>query len=334
MKPSTPEQYLAALFRDAGLVELRHNPRPNIWTSTWHDNPDSLLEAAIAKSNLGNLYTSLNAPKLRALSNTSPVKNDDIMRIIRIPFDFDPVRPTGIAATPDEIKSAYERRVGATEYLQGVGWPLPLVAKSGNGHHLQYRTALPANDETADQLKVIYLGLAGLFDDDVVKFDQCVRNPGRIFRLYGSINRKGGEERETAVWMPPRYQQVTRKQVEQLANYFTKQLQPKQVARSAQVASKAFSGQGDYNSLDIVSWFAAHGLYQHHIEGNKHAVICPWESEHTESSPNDTLIYEDADGWGGFFCHHSHCHGRDLRDVMSLLGDADDFCARKFGGAS
>jgi hypothetical protein len=334
MKPSTIDQYAQSLVNDNGMIELREQgPEQKVWRSSWHDSAQNLQEAASAKSG-HNLYTSLNAPKLRSLSSTDPVRNSDILRITRIPFDFDPVRPIGKAATPEEIQAAYERRVGAAQYLQGVGWPLPLVAKSGNGHHLQYRTALPANDQTAAMMKIIYRGMADLFDDDVVKFDQVVRNPGRIFRLYGFPNYKGGEERDTAVWMPPRFQQVSHKQVEHLAHYFAQQLQPKQAVRSSQSTAKRLTGRGDYNTLDIVSWFASHGLYEHHVEDNIHAVVCPWEHEHSESNPNDTLIFEDPDGWGGFYCHHSHCQGRNLRDVMEMLGDADTFCSTSFGGAA
>ena len=82
----------------------------------------------------------------------------------------------------------------------------------------------------------------------------------------------------------------------------------------------------------MVRWFQAHGLYRRHLEDNKHAVICPWRSEHSTSSKGgtDTIIFEGKDGgWPGFYCHHAHCEGRELKSVMSLWGDQDQFCVQQ-----
>jgi len=93
------------------------------------------------------------------------------------------------------------------------------------------------------------------------------------------------------------------------------------------------AGKGDYSSLDIVSWFQSQGLYLNHLEDNKHAVICPWQHEHTVRSQDnggDTIIFEADGGWPGFYCHHHHCEDRRIKDVMILLGDADEFCHSKW----
>ena len=112
--------------------------------------------------------------------------------------------------------------------LHRLGWPLPLHAKSGNGYHAVYRCRLPNNPETREMLGNIYRGLHLEFGDDVVGFDRSVRNPGRIFRLYGSINRKGPStpdrpHRKSTVWIPPRWQQVKPKQIADLAEHYARQ---------------------------------------------------------------------------------------------------------------
>ena len=91
-------------------------------------------------------------------------------------------------------------------------------------------------------------------------------------------------------------------------------------------------GAGDFATLDVAAWFAAHGALKRGLGGGKHAVTCPWSSEHsTPDQPHgtDTVVWQAEDGrWPRFFCSHAHCEGRCIRDVMRLWGDADAFCAR------
>lgn len=101
--------------------------------------------------------------------------------------------------------------------------------------------------------------------------------------------------------------------------------------------SEAGLGSGNYATLDVVAWFTAHDCYGGRLNGERHAVRCPWESEHTEQKPagerdTDTIVWE-ADGrrlWPQFCCLHSHCDRRNVRDVMALWGDADRFCSDEF----
>jgi hypothetical protein len=91
-------------------------------------------------------------------------------------------------------------------------------------------------------------------------------------------------------------------------------------------------GEGDYRTLDVVGWFDAHDAYRRHISGDKYAVACPWEADHSnESGPFDTsTVVWEARGalWPSFHCSHAHCEGRNVRDVLALWGDADRFCRR------
>lgn len=339
---NTTEDYLDWAFRDAGIVELRHHDGQR-WVTGWFDNPEALLQEARRRAKVGNLYISLNAPKPRIVGNGmtgKPVRDADIGWIVRLPFDFDPTRPTGNCATDEELATACERRDRFVEAMVGLGWPMPLRAKSGNGYHALYRTRLPVNNETRQMLKTIYYGLYTDFDTPEVSFDRSVRNAGRIFRLYGSVNRKGPNtqdrpHRQSTVWIPRDWQQITQKQLESLANAYEKRTLSRAERRSTKTQYHP-KGIGDYTSLDVVSWFQSHGLYLRHIEDNKHAVICPWKDAHTTESPphgGDSIIYESGDGWPGFYCHHSHCEGRRIQDVIALLGDADQFCTQTWRAA-
>ena len=320
--------YIDQLIADAGVVELRHFNQGRI-NSALFDDADKLRQAISA---VGNCFTTLNSLDRSASSSfgAKASRDDQVIKIVKIPFDFDPVRPPGVPSTREELDKAKEKANECARYLRMMGWPDPLMAMSGNGWHLQYRTILPATSQTKAMFKVIYQGLKKMFSDDLVEFDATVRNPSRILRLYGTTNSKGiatdQRPHRKAFHLPiDEWHQVRPRQVEQLARRLDK---PKQMVQQRELTP--ITGAGDYSSLDAVRWFSAHGLYEHHLEDNIHAVACPWEHEHSGSSPNDTIIYETDGGWPGFYCHHAHCEGRRIRDVIALLGDADQFCTRRF----
>ena len=73
--------------------------------------------------------------------------------------------------------------------LREEGWPDPIVGDSGNGGHLLYRVELPVHDDGL--IRRCFQALALRFDDDTVKIDQSVFNPARIWKLYGTVSRKG-----------------------------------------------------------------------------------------------------------------------------------------------
>ena len=335
MKTSTSE-YILHHLREAGSVELRHKDSSGSWHTGWFNQVEAFLAEARWLSVKGDLYTSIQAPRPRIVNNKmdsgSPVRNDDIGYYIRLPFDLDPVRATGSNSTAEELQAAHDAALNLRQYLGMHGWPLPALACSGNGFHLLYRTRLPANEETRHQLKLIYRGLSNHINSELVTFDQKVRNPGRILRLYGSVNRKGEHTAERPwrtswIELPASWRQVTPQQIANLASQFEIPIESSTPSGSSR--SKV-DGSGDYQTLDVVSWFQSKGNYIGHIESNIHAVQCPWQHEHTSDSPengSDSIIYEADQGWPGFYCHHGHCESRDIRDVLSLWSDADQFCS-------
>lgn len=140
--------------------------------------------------------------------------------------------------------------------------------------------------------------------------------------------------RRSELVIPFIWRQVSQRQIEKLANAYAKEQRPKPIgARPGRPAANVTSGSGSYASLDVVAWFTSHGLYVGHLHDHLHAVRCPWTGEHTTPSPEDggdTVIFEQDGSWPGFHCKHGHCDGRDIRDVINLLDDADQFCSQKF----
>ena len=329
--------YVERALADNGVVELRHLPSKR---TGWFNNADDLLVEARKLASDGNLFISLNRPAPMIASNAMTgraVGNDDIQFITRLFFDLDPVRPKGCPSTAEELDHAKWLSREVFKMQRAMGWPDPLEAVSGNGTHLLYRCHLPNTEEIRQQMKAIYSGMYTDYNQELISFDRAVRNPGRICTLYGSYKRKGistpdRPHRQSQITAWPRdWKQVPRKNFDALAEFYAIRDKPVAATYKPVDESRRVSGDGDYRTLDAVAWFNAHGLYEHHVDGIIHAVECPWEKDHSETNPDDTIIYANTDGgWPGFHCKHSHCEGRNIRDVIEHFGDADQFCSKNF----
>ena len=192
---------------------------------------------------------------------------------------------------------------------------------------------------------VIYSGLkarlAEVCDSLSVQFDTTVRNPGRIWRVYGTTNRKGEPtperpHRKAEVILPAGAWQtvktaVLQRTVDAWRADFERDQQQARAQRVRQL--RTVDGKGDYDTLDVVGWFQGHGCYRRQISTGKHAVVCPWSGTHsTKPRANDssTVIFENPAGWPGFHCSHDHCSGLSIVDVMALWGDADAWCTKEW----
>lgn len=70
--------------------------------------------------------------------------------------------------------------------------------------------------------------------------------------------------------------------------------------------------------------FEAAGMLRGPIDTSRHAVVCPWESEHTTGGGHNdtsTIVFAPEPGrsLGWFFCSHSHCQGRGDNEVKQAL---------------
>jgi len=81
--------------------------------------------------------------------------------------------------------------------------------------------------------------------------------------------------------------------------------------------------EGDAVATVLGRAFHHAGMLGRHLGGGRHAVVCPWEHEHTSGARFDssTAIFppKQGSGLGGFACLHSHCSGRTWRDVIAAL---------------
>ncbi len=277
-------QYIESLFA-SGKVEIRANIDAQWWIGVFEEIETFNRCAAWAEGKGGNVFSTINPTGLPATGwmrcFSRGTKNRDILKIARLPFDFDPRRDPGVAATPEKVAEAWNCAEKCLGYLSQRGWSEPIKAMSGNGYHLQYAVDLPNDPDTKKILTVIYEGLEKLLTTDAVIFDVTVKNPSRIMRLYGTTNRKSG--RRTTVDMPDQLDSVHLSLVADLAD----ELQPPEREPCQKPVTSYSAG------IDVVSWFKARGLYKRHLETDKHAVSCPWRDRHSSpetSTGTDTVI--------------------------------------------
>jgi len=183
---------------------------------------------------------------------------------------------------------------------------------SGNGHHVQYLVDLPNNEETKTLLTGLYRGLDIRISTADVRFDPTVRNPSRIFRMYGTTNRKCG--RRSGVVMLGEYHPVRSELVVQAAQELTP---PKPKPKPKPAAKKNSTAKGLKN-FDVVGLFQSMGLYKRPLADGKHAVICIQAESHSDPDQfhkTDTVIWEGE--WPQFHCSHAHCEGLNIHDVIN-----------------
>jgi hypothetical protein len=182
------------------LLKVQPSGSPCTMSGYFNDYEKLAAEAAKRSAAAQGAYITINPvnPDLLARSanrlqvagkDSSLTRDADITVRAWLPIDLDPVRPRGISSTDEEHELAIKRARQIRDALHTEGWPDPILADSGNGGHLLYKINRPVDD--GDVVKKCLEALALRFDDDRVKVDQAVFNPARIWKLYGTLSRKG-----------------------------------------------------------------------------------------------------------------------------------------------
>jgi hypothetical protein len=160
-----------------------------------------------AKRKPRGIHTTINPvnPALLARANNRLVERPkattsdaDIIRRRWLPFDIDPHRPSGIAATDAEVGLAVSLAGDIEDILRSMGWSYPLYASSGNGQYMLYRIDLPNDAASLALIGRIYSAvnhrLGGIDPSKpYAEIDTTVGNAARILRVGGTVNRKGDE---------------------------------------------------------------------------------------------------------------------------------------------
>lgn len=101
--------------------------------------------------------------------------------------------------------------------------------------------------------------------------------------------------------------------------------------------TSTWTGKGDLASCDTLQLLKDAGLYGRDMGGRKHAIKCPWASQHSDDRPaedSDCVYYKPSPDYplGGFECRHAHCVRRTVWDVFIHFGPekVDGYCSREW----
>ena len=258
------------LIVDAGnVIEIRALDAVvgNRWPGTlsgYFDDPDKLAQAVGTIKTAKGIYITLNPvnPDLLARKHNRIDKAEkggltqDSHILCRrwLLIDCDAQRLSGISASDTEHQEALDRAASVRDYLSGQAWPVPIVADSGNGGHLLYRIDLPADD--GGLVERCLEALANRFDDEKIKVDTSVSNPGQLCKLYGTKAGKGDSipsrphRIATILTKPDKLKVVPTARLEALADQ----------SQSTPSLGSSSSSRSSASAFDVQAFIDRHGL--------------------------------------------------------------------------
>ena len=241
--------------------------------------------------------------------------DNDIIRRNWVMIDFDPIRKTGVNSTEEEFELAHKKAQQVFTFWRKNGFQEPVICKSGNGWHLQYKVDLPNDDDTTEIIKQFFSYLGSKFTDEFVDIDQKVFNKARLCKLYGTMAKKGANladrpwRMSEIVYVPNDISVTAIEQFKTLADQAPKE-EPKRLP------NKNYYGGGQ--RFDLPTWLNGHGIvYREKKSGSSilyELESCPWIDSHSDRKKWDSALFVDPQGKFTFNCTHSHCKGKTWHD--------------------
>lgn len=321
------DEILAAariLIAPGQVVEVRAITDDGI-ASGYFDSVEDLSEkvgAADVLPSVQGIYITLNPVnpallsrranriKMRLGKKDATTSDADIVQRRWLPVDVDPVRPSGVSSTGKEHAAAIAKAERIAEYLTGMGWPAPVLADSGNGAHLLYRIDLPNDDDSRDLVKRCLEVLASVFNDTAAQVDISNFNAARIWKLYGTMSRKGDStadrphRRASLIMAPPNPGVVDRALLTRLAGVLpdppTAPVQVRPAGKTNAPSARA--------PLDLRRWLANHHIgvqTEKPYQGGTLFLFeqCPFSGAHKDGA----YAIQFANGAIHAGCHHESC---------------------------
>lgn len=254
----------------------------------------------------------------RIVKSPKQTTNDNnIIRRVWVLIDFDPVRVAGINATDEEFEFAHKKAQQVFLYLKKCGFNDPVICRSGNGYHLQFKVDMPNTDETRDLISNFLQSISLMFTDEKVDIDEAVFNAARICKLYGTTAKKGANIPERPwrmseiVYVPDEIKVNDISLFQAVANLLPKE-EPK--------PTLPYRGGGSNESFDLERF-----LNEHNVQYKKEACAkwtkyvldhCFFNPEH---KGKDAAIIQMASGAIKYTCLHSSCQQHTWQEVRQML---------------
>jgi hypothetical protein len=325
------------IFRQPGeVLELRIPKAGRYKTiSGYFNDPGALADSVIGLADEGfaGIYFTINPVKADLLARAAnryvkyaenTTSDADITTLHWLPIDLDAKRPAGISSTDEEHEAAISKAKEARRGLIDRGWPANsfILADSGNGAHLNAKIDLTNTPESVALVKECLEALDFLYSDEVVHVDTTSQNPARIWKLYGTMARKGDSTPERPhrlarlLEVPENLETVSREQLEALAAML-----PEPEGTTSQAAYH----HDNSSAFDPVAYCREHNLQVNHVKpwtdrsGAKCTVAvleqCVFNPDHHLSA----VIIGWPNGARSYRCRHRSCLDRHWKDAKAII---------------
>lgn len=318
------------LFSAGDVVELRAFSKPGHISSGYYNDPRQLASQAAAldrRGDMSGIYVTLNQVDPALLSRRSnrmlmrmgkkdsSTSDADIIARRWLPIDLDPVRPSGISSTDDEHQLAFDRALEIVSWLSERGYPKPLIADSGNGWHVLYRIDLPNDPRAAALVKNVLQVLDGIFSDDAVMVDTANFNAARIWKLYGTVGRKGDNTRER----PHRRAEIYWGHPDGIVSEDLLA----QVAAALPNPPQGSLTSHSTGTILLSDWLRENGITvrsEKPWQGGTMYLLdsCPFSSAHEDGA----YAIQFPSGAIAAGCHHNSCQGKTWQDLRAMYDPA------------
>lgn len=191
-RPNTALNYLAYIFQDARVHELRfidptkqRRPKSFVWRPGMINIKEELEKARRRRD---NCYVTVN-PVRDDHPDDKAASAGDIVRRWHIPIDIDPIRATGTLASDEQRQAAANVGSAVLEWYAKTfpDHASPFSGCSGSG----WQILIPADMETdAKSNKLVarlFEAMGKQFDTEAAKIDQSVKDLPRIMRVCGTV---------------------------------------------------------------------------------------------------------------------------------------------------
>lgn len=228
--------------------------------------------------------------------------------------DLDPVRPTGVSSTDEELQEACKVAGKVASYLDGLGFYEPVKALSGNGCHLLYRIQMENTKENVGIIERSLKVLASMFNTDKVEVDTTNYNPARICKLHGTLAQKGADTEErphrmSRIFSAPKEAGITE-------TIYLYKLASELTLEDETPSPNYGTTQSYMNAFDLPSWLDKYHMTYNVKETDRAKIYeldeCPFDSSHTNG---DAKVFQYSNGAVAFKCHHNSCRDKKWQDV-------------------
>jgi hypothetical protein len=268
----------------------------------------------------------------RAFNRLKPsiqtTSDNDVQAYRWLFIDIDPVRPSGISSSADELQQAHDKATQVIAWLSAQGFSKPVMAMSGNGLHILYRlNETPVQEATVKFVQYFLQSLAARFDSPQVSIDTSVFNPARICRLYGTSAKKGddipqGKNRvarphraSCIMGIPNPLVPVPDEALQAVLKSFQKESPVVPVTTKPRTTYPTTGGKLD------VEQYLNHYQISHKVRQKNGSTFfcldtCVFDENHRG---NEAAIIQADDGKLLFQCFHSSCQGKRWADARQII---------------